>query len=365
MSLWHNRDYRLLMSGQTVSVIGNQITTFALFLAVLNVTNSPTTASFVSGLFVLSMVVFGLPIGRLVDRFPRLLILRVAVTIGLVGSLLCVWAAISDSAGAGPATESLPEGSPYSEPLAGGSLTGTSPVLLFALGALVLGAVNSAFGTAERAFLKEIVPPDLLAKAMAVNQGRYSIGVIAGPPIAGLLLAHSNHAPFWADAASFVWVLGCLLLIRPQPKTQLDTPAQTPPLRPAWEWLKSQKQLFAIGWYSPLLNFSFAGITTLSLLSLKYADLSTTALGTYQAGIGIAGLVGAIVAGKLVESTPAGPMLLTSMVLFSVSLGATVINPLLPSPAGLWLIIAGMVLAGLFLPKGLTPLEWTWANPGC
>ncbi|AKE40558.1 Uncharacterised protein [Corynebacterium kutscheri] len=43
--LWRNRDYRLLISGQTIGVIGTQITTFALFLVVLNITDSPTLAS--------------------------------------------------------------------------------------------------------------------------------------------------------------------------------------------------------------------------------------------------------------------------------------------------------------------------------
>ncbi|MFI5504941.1 MFS transporter [Corynebacterium kutscheri] len=172
--LWRNRDYRLLISGQTIGVIGTQITTFALFLVVLNITDSPTLASTQSGLFVLSMVVFGLPIGRMVDRYPRLFILKSSAIIGLGGALLCVWAA-----------------------------SGNFPIIAFAVATILLGAASSAFNTAERAFLKEIVDPDLLAQAMAVNQGRYSIGVIVGPPLAGVLISHSNQAPFLVDAASF------------------------------------------------------------------------------------------------------------------------------------------------------------------
>lgn len=315
MSLWENRDYKLLMSGQTVNVVGNHITTFALFLVVLNVTNSPSAASFSSGLFVLSMVVLGLPIGRLVDRYSRLVILKISATLGVVGSLLCVFAA-----------------------------NGHYPISLFAVSAFLLGGISSAFGTAERAFLKELIPPNLLAKAMAVNQGRYSIGTLIGPPIAGLLISHSAQAPFWVDAASFCWVLACLLLIRfrSSETDSSETLSETPPLRPAWDWLRGQKQLFSIGWYSPLMNFSFAGITTLSLLSLKYASFSSFSLGIYQAAIGLAGLMGAVIAGKLVEKAPAGRLILYSMCLFTVALAVTMVNSTC--------IILGMVLAGLVLP---------------
>ncbi|MBP3087538.1 MFS transporter [Corynebacterium sp. sy017] len=184
--MWTSKNYRLLMAGQTVSVIGNQVTSFALLLVVLHVTGSSATAGVISGLCVLSMVVFGLPIGQVVDRFSRLYILRLSATVGIIGSLLCVWATEVDFS-----------------------------VVLFCFAAVLLGVVSSAFGTAERAFLKEIVEPSLLAKAMAVNQGRYSVGVLVGPLLAGMLLSVSDQAPFWVDAVSFVWVLCCVMLICP------------------------------------------------------------------------------------------------------------------------------------------------------
>ncbi|MFI5504940.1 MFS transporter [Corynebacterium kutscheri] len=132
------------------------------------------------------------------------------------------------------------------------------------------------------------------------------------------------------------------MFIRHRPVKATNKSLTTPPLRPAWDWLRSQKQLFAIGWYSPLMNFSFAGITTLSLLSLKYASLSSLSLGFYQAAIGLAGLCGAIIASKLVAKVPAGNMIITAMILFSSSLAVTLGNS--------WFVIVGMVLSGFFLP---------------
>lgn len=316
-ALWANRNYRFLMAGQTVSVIGNQLTTFAFFLVVLDITGSPTQASAAAALFVLSMVTFGLPIGRVVDRFSRLAVLRLAAIAGIAGSLLSFAATF-----------------------------GGPQITLFCTSAVILGAVASAFGTAERALLKEIVEPDLLAQAMAVNQGRYSIGVLIGPPVAGILLTVSPRAPFVFDALTFVWVLGCLMLIRHQ-STVVGEQQETPPMRPAWDWLVGQKQLFAIGWFSPLMNFSFAGITTLALLALKFEQFDSVSLGLYQAGIGLAGILGAFIAGRLVQSFSAGPLILVSLAFFVCGLAATLGNP--------WWVMGGMIFAGLALPVFNTP----------
>ena len=46
--LWKNRDYLLLWSGQTISILGSQVTQIAFPLLVLGLTGSPATAGFVA-----------------------------------------------------------------------------------------------------------------------------------------------------------------------------------------------------------------------------------------------------------------------------------------------------------------------------
>lgn len=69
--LWKNRDYLLLWSGQTVSIIGTQVFSIAFPLLVLARTNSPIQAGLVAAAQTLPYLLFSLPAGALVDRWDR------------------------------------------------------------------------------------------------------------------------------------------------------------------------------------------------------------------------------------------------------------------------------------------------------
>src|ERR1700687_2228037 len=60
-SLWRNRDYMLLWSGQMVSSIGTEVSTLAFPLLILALTGSPATAGFAGALRALPYLVFSLP----------------------------------------------------------------------------------------------------------------------------------------------------------------------------------------------------------------------------------------------------------------------------------------------------------------
>jgi MFS family permease len=70
-SLWRNRDYILLLSGQTVSSIGTGVSELAFPLLILALTGSPAQAGFAGALRLLPYVILTLPVGVLVDRWDR------------------------------------------------------------------------------------------------------------------------------------------------------------------------------------------------------------------------------------------------------------------------------------------------------
>src|ERR1700730_9905940 len=70
-SLWRNRDYMLLWSGQALSDIGGAVSELAFPLLVLAVTRSPAQAGFVAALRALPATLFSLFAGVLVDRWNR------------------------------------------------------------------------------------------------------------------------------------------------------------------------------------------------------------------------------------------------------------------------------------------------------
>src|SRR5579884_1846362 len=70
-SLWRNRDYMLLWSGQALSDIGGTVSELAFPLLVLAVTRSPAQAGFAAALRALPAMFFSLLAGVMVDRWNR------------------------------------------------------------------------------------------------------------------------------------------------------------------------------------------------------------------------------------------------------------------------------------------------------
>ncbi len=70
-SLWHNRDFLLLWSGQIVSAIGSQVSLIAFPWLILALTGSPAQAGLIAAIRTLPYLLFGLPAGALIDRWNR------------------------------------------------------------------------------------------------------------------------------------------------------------------------------------------------------------------------------------------------------------------------------------------------------
>ena len=67
-TLWRNRDYLLLWSGQTISSLGTNVSGFAFPLLILFLTNSPAQAGLISALRTIPYIFLSLPVGALIDR---------------------------------------------------------------------------------------------------------------------------------------------------------------------------------------------------------------------------------------------------------------------------------------------------------
>jgi len=71
MRLWRNRDYMILWSGQTVSLVGTGITQTAFPLLVWDITHSAALVGLVGGLGALPYLLLSLMVGALIDRWNR------------------------------------------------------------------------------------------------------------------------------------------------------------------------------------------------------------------------------------------------------------------------------------------------------
>src|SRR5919107_3321850 len=103
-----------------------------------------------------------------------------------------------------------------------------SPVLLGVLAALY-GTADAFFQPAFTGLLPQTVsPPGQLQPANALRGMSFSVSSIAGPTLAGLLIAAIGAgAAFLFDAASFAVSVVCLLRLRP--RVAAAATEETPP----------------------------------------------------------------------------------------------------------------------------------------
>ncbi len=185
-SLWRNRDYMLLWSGQAISSTGSGVSQLAFPLLVLALTGSPAQAGLVGALRQLPYFIFTLPGGALIDRWDRKKVMMLCDT----GRAL--------SLGSIPLAFAL------------GHLT----ILQLYLVSLIEGTLFVFFDLAETAALPQVVSKEQLPAATAQNQVAFGITSLLGPPLGGLMFSLQKILPFLADALSYAVSVLSLLFIR-------------------------------------------------------------------------------------------------------------------------------------------------------
>lgn len=282
-SLWHNRDYLLLMSGKTTQIIGAGFATFAVPLVAFAITQSVFLAGLVSALGALGYLVAALPAGAIADRVDRkrLLILCAAIDFVLLSSLVVV--------------------------MAMDSLTVWHLTLVLFLSAIVA----SFFGPAESGGIREVVRSDQMGSAMAAVQGRSAVASLVSGPVGGILYSVGRVVPFLASAIGYAVVLGCTLFVRRPLNGDLGHTKGTSAwdslvdgLRFVWavRFLRTGIGIFA------LINLGFNGLMFALNLHLIQIHTAPVLIGLIDAVAGASMLIGAVIAGPLVKRFPAGKL---------------------------------------------------------
>jgi MFS family permease len=188
--LRESADFRRLWTGSSLSILGGQMTGFAVTLQVYRMTHSSVAVGGVglaSGAPLVLLGLFGGAFADAVDR--RRLVLATNIGSVLVSALLAAQA----FAGLG---------------------------LLWPLYALV--AVQSLLGAAgapaRRTFVPRLLPAAQVPAGVALNQLSFQAGMMAGPALAGLVTAAGGlRLCYLADVASFGGTLYALARLPPMP----------------------------------------------------------------------------------------------------------------------------------------------------
>ncbi|WP_328401320.1 MFS transporter [Streptomyces sp. NBC_00390] len=191
--------FRLLWVQGLITYFGSFMAMVALPLQIKELTGSPLAVGAMGAVELVPLIVFGLYGGALADAADRRrLILGTEAGLGLLAVVLLVNAA-------------LPQPMLW-------------PLYLVAAGVSALAGMQRP---ALDSLIARIVPHDQLTAAAALNSLRWQTGAIAGPALAGLVVAYGGHAMAYGITvvAFAVSVLLCLRLDPAPPAHDAQKPS--------------------------------------------------------------------------------------------------------------------------------------------
>ncbi len=308
-----HRDYRLFWLGQTISQLGGWMQTVGLAWLVLEMTDSPFMLGLIFTLQYAPHLVVSLPAGALADRFPkRKLVMVTNLALGLISFTLA-------------------------------GLVHLDQVQFWQVALLtgLTGLVSSLEVPARHSYQIVLVGRHDLMNAVALNSASFNLARIAGPALAGVMIARMGVEPtFLLNALSFVPLIGALLLIR----------APGLPEGQHQSVLTEVREGLAYAWTTPQVSIPLRLMLVISVCVINHTVLvpllardvlhgGPEAVGWLFASLGVGALAGGLLVAAEVRQRPAILSLALTAVLLSVLYAAVApVHTLAPAMALLFLL---------------------------
>jgi hypothetical protein len=319
LGVLRRREFRLVFLAQGVSVLGDRMVAVALAFAVLSVGGTPSDVGLVLACRMLPMVVCLLAGGVVADRVSRRAVMVTADVVrvgtqGATGVLL---------------------------------VAGAAHVWSIASLAAVAGGAAGFFNPASTGLLPALVPPEEVQAANGLRSTAMAGGEIAGPAIAGVLVAGAG--PGWAilaDAATFAVSAACLANLRLPRRMAREVEASfARELRDGWTAFRSRTWVWSAVAIISVHNLLWGAWSALGPVVARAHLGGAAAWGTVLAVLGVGALLGGIAAVRL---DPARPLVVFAAagVPFAVPLAC------LAAAAPVPVLAAGALLAGAGMMLG-------------
>jgi MFS family permease len=319
-------EFRRFWLGQTISLFGDQITLIALpLLAVYELDATAAEMSYLTAAALLPNLLFSLPAGVFADRNGRRRLTMIAADVARAALLAAV-----------PASVAL----------------GVLSLPLLSLIAFLIGSAGVLFGVCYLTLFAALVPAERYVSANSLLSGSRALSSVAGPSVGGLLVqAATAPLAIALDAVSFL-VSACFLL-------------RISPTEPPREEARRGLLLDGVRYilHEPLVRAALAATATLNLFNFAFAalfylyasrdlDLSPGTLGLILGAAAVGGLLGSLIAGRVVDALGIGPTFVLGCLLFPAPL---MLVPLAGGPPALILLM--LFAADFFAGLGVMILD--------
>ncbi|MFJ5707812.1 MFS transporter [Streptomyces sp. NPDC093105] len=316
-ALLRERTFRRYWTGQTVSLVGDQVSLMALPLAAVLVLGADAAQmGWLKTLELLPALLLNLPFGAWADRRANRRRIMIATDLGRAALLVTLPVAY--------ALDVLTLGQLY----------------VVALG---VGSLSVLFEVCNSTIFATLVPTDRFVQANSLVNGSRSMAWLAGPSIGGILVqVLTAPLALLADAVTYLVSAGYLAKIRPV------EPAPAPVTKGHFSegirWVvrePSMRALFAASGTVQFFNYMFH--TLFVLYVTKDLGLGAGLLGLVLGTGAVGGLIGAAVSGAVVRRIGIGGSLVAGFVGFTLPL------VLIPAADGPLPLVVGVLFAAEFL----------------
>jgi MFS family permease len=314
-----HRNFSLLWAGLIVSNTGTWMQNVAQGWLVLQLTNSPFWLGLLGLSFAVPMILFPLVGGAVVDRIDRIKLLYITQT----GAMLTAFI------------------------LAIMTWTGTVHISYILIAAFVSSSLLAFDNPARQALIPDLVPTRDLLNAISLNSATYTGAALIGPAIAGALLAPLGAGTlFFLNGVSYLAVLVALTAMRDVKVrgsgTQHASLGKSMLAGLAYAW-KNRLILALLGLSALAALFGRSYQNLLPIFARDIWNGGPAGYGILLAASGGGALVGAFGLASIRNVKRQGSILITSGILFSLSVILFAISPYL-WPAVILLFIGGVAI---------------------
>jgi MFS family permease len=293
-SLQH-RNYRLWFTGQMASLVGTWMQTTAIGFLVFQLTHSAAYLGYVgfaAGIPTLFLTLLG---GVASDRMPRrtLLLITQYSMMALAGvlSFLTFFGAVQ-------------------------------PWHLLVI-AFCNGIANAFDGPARQSFVRELVPPEDMTNAIALNATMFNSALAVGPAVAGITYAAFGPGICFAvNAVSFLAVIVALSRMHLQPFVKIQrTASALRDLKEGLRYVVSQDIIRVLIIVVAILNiFGMGYMTLFPAWAVNILHGNSVTLGLLQSSRGVGSLIGALGIASLGRFRYKGKLLTVGSFVFPIFL---------------------------------------------
>ncbi|WP_350352538.1 MFS transporter [Microbacterium sp. A8/3-1] len=253
--------------GSTLAGIGGQLTIVTVMLHVFALTQSTFAVSMIAVAGLLPMIFAGLYGGMLADAFDRRRVALIAATVTFAATGL----------------------------LATLTWTGNETIWWLYVLSIVISAANSVGMATRTAIVPRLIPRNMLAAASALNGVAFGVTVMAGPAVAGVLVALTGYG--WTYTIDVILMLSMFLGLWTLPALRPEGDIVRPGLASlvdGWRFLRSASNIrmqyvidiIAMTFGQPLVLFPALGTVILGGGAVTTGILTAAvAVGTFASSL--------------------------------------------------------------------------------